>query len=616
MKSTFEERYNYWHKVSLNIDYSDRTDLPLDYNYDYVALKSGPDIEKIKEEAIAEIMEMYGVSDRDVELHIRQEAKKGLFIKKDASVFAELKFEKKKELICKFEKAALEKAKEKEAEFSKEKDLLNEEISKEMISKLKDIVEYFPELLFANMRSLHFDVLNYCADQGKNISDLNVISEDLLYAWYLFSSSDINEVFTRSIDILLTELLLKYEGKKVLERKNLEHEGMGFHLNYSAWVEGMAIDLNDYVAQRVLPLSCGVFNNIDDRERGLLENNRSFAQSIDYSDDSLVKNREFIIGKYLENLYIVPLMWNDMQKAHVLIECEELFNIVYNNENGSLVVGKMTTVYDIYKRYYSNLWPDVLSEPQFRNVANMALLIKDKENYLQKYYELLKNEGVDVKQILTKGMTEKKDNMSFLYYFIDNVLENGEIDCIIGHDEYERFFSILMYCICDSLLEYYDDVEIWLSEMIQALAATESVEVYRNRYVLLHPNTTKKNAVDEIRTKLNEAVTGEDFEIVLKLLYEQLGYDVSMTKTTGDQGADLIMEKNGTKVVVQAKYYSSPVGNSAVQEVVGALKYYGAQKAIVVTNNTYTNAAIELAKYNNVQLVDGHGLETLIDSIV
>ncbi len=95
-------------------------------------------------------------------------------------------------------------------------------------------------------------------------------------------------------------------------------------------------------------------------------------------------------------------------------------------------------------------------------------------------------------------------------------------------------------------------------------------------------------------------MTGEDFEIVLKLLYEQLGYDVSMTKTTGDQGADLIMEKNGTKVVVQAKYYSSPVRNSAVQEVVGALKYYGAQKAIVVTNNTYTNVAIELAKYNNV----------------
>ncbi len=75
---------------------------------------------------------------------------------------------------------------------------------------------------------------------------------------------------------------------------------------------------------------------------------------------------------------------------------------------------------------------------------------------------------------------------------IDNVLENGEIDCIIGHDEYEKFFSILMYCICDSLLEYYDDLEIWISEMIQALAATESVEVYRNRYVLLHPNTTKK----------------------------------------------------------------------------------------------------------------------------
>ena len=610
MGTTFNERYDYWEKMHQDIKIEENP--KCDINFDEIVTKNDVETEKAKEDAIAEISNMYGVEKSDVDFQIMQEAKKGLFRKK-AIVSATLKQEKKNELFEAAKRKALEEANAKNAQINEEKEIFQKELSSEFISKLKDIVQYFPELLFSNMRSLHFNVLNYCADQGKYISDLNCILDDVLHVWYLCSSSDIDENFSQCVDVMLTDLLLKYESDKVLKCKDNEYEGMGRYLNYKCWVAGLVSNKADYVANRVLPLSCGVSNDLDEREESLLSNARNF---VEFDSNSLVENRELIIGKYLENLYIIPMVWNDLQKAKTLLECEELLNIINNNSDGALVVGEMAEVYNIYKSYYSNIWTDLLTEPQFRNIANMALLIKDREDNLRKYDNLIISQGTNASDILRNAMKEKDEGMSFFYYFLEYVMEQGKIDNIIGHEEYERFFNVLMYCLCDHLYEYYDDIELWIRELIQALAAMEKVDVYRNKYVLLHPNMEKKNAAAEIRTQLNSAVTGEDFEVVLKLIYEQLGYEVSLTKTTGDQGADLVMQKNGTKVVVQAKYYSSPVGNSAVQEVVGALNYYGAQKAIVVTNNSFTNAAVDLARVNNVQLVDGRGLETLIDSIV
>ena len=46
------------------------------------------------------------------------------------------------------------------------------------------------------------------------------------------------------------------------------------------------------------------------------------------------------------------------------------------------------------------------------------------------------------------------------------------------------------------------------------------------------------------------------------------GWDAQLTPTTGDQGVDVIAEKHGSRVVLQCKLYSVPVGNFAIQEIV------------------------------------------------
>ena len=97
---------------------------------------------------------------------------------------------------------------------------------------------------------------------------------------------------------------------------------------------------------------------------------------------------------------------------------------------------------------------------------------------------------------------------------------------------------------------------------------------------------------------------GESFEGYLEFLFRKLGYKVYRTQLSGDYGADLVIEKAREKIVVQAKRYSANVGLAAVQEVVGAKKYYKCKSAIVVTNSYYTKSAKELAKANKVKLYD------------
>lgn len=58
------------------------------------------------------------------------------------------------------------------------------------------------------------------------------------------------------------------------------------------------------------------------------------------------------------------------------------------------------------------------------------------------------------------------------------------------------------------------------------------------------------------------------FEKPIAILFRKMGYEARATKLSGDQGVDVIAEKLNRVIAIQAKLYSNPVGNSAIQEVV------------------------------------------------
>ncbi|HEY1528450.1 MAG TPA: restriction endonuclease [Candidatus Angelobacter sp.] len=106
------------------------------------------------------------------------------------------------------------------------------------------------------------------------------------------------------------------------------------------------------------------------------------------------------------------------------------------------------------------------------------------------------------------------------------------------------------------------------------------------------------------------AQSGTEFETHLAGVLKQEGFeDICGTPKTGDQGADLIVKKNGRKIAIQAKRYKGSVGNQAVQEIVAAVKFYGADEGWVITSGTFTPSAKALAQRNGVRLIDGVALK-------
>lgn len=101
-----------------------------------------------------------------------------------------------------------------------------------------------------------------------------------------------------------------------------------------------------------------------------------------------------------------------------------------------------------------------------------------------------------------------------------------------------------------------------------------------------------------------DVMDGRAFEQRLGVLFRSLGYTVEQTRERGDYGADLVVEKDGVRTVVQAKRWTKTVGVKAVQEAHASAAMYRCARSMVVTNRYYSRSAKELARANDVRLWD------------
>jgi HJR/Mrr/RecB family endonuclease len=101
---------------------------------------------------------------------------------------------------------------------------------------------------------------------------------------------------------------------------------------------------------------------------------------------------------------------------------------------------------------------------------------------------------------------------------------------------------------------------------------------------------------------------------ILEDLFRFWGFWVETTKTSGDQGVDLIIIKGGRRGAIQAKGYpGSTVGNKAVQEAHTGKTHYACDYAVVITNSTFTRNARELAGSVDCILIEGAQIPELIE---
>lgn len=236
----------------------------------------------------------------------------------------------------------------------------------------------------------------------------------------------------------------------------------------------------------------------------------------------------------------------------------------------------------------------------FNAIKNNGMIDKYKNDFKLIYYILLSERNRNIK-LETLNNYESK-------YDLKNTTNDECIEKLyrisVGENVIKEIISLRTYIANDDLI--YEDCFAG-DKVDQVILKIKEKELL---------NKLSKNFVEPIISMSEiDLMSGSEFENFVAKLFRKMGYSTRVTKTSGDQGIDVVATKGDDIVAIQAKCYSDVVGNHAIMEAVAGMKYYNANICMVITNRTFTKSAIELANANNVKLWDRKTLKEKIDEV-
>lgn len=359
---------------------------------------------------------------------------------------------------------------------------------------------------------------------------------------------------------------------------------------YENTIRIMLMDLNWYVLEK--------FYNILNEE--VPKGHKSIKQ---YKTEDIFAMRAEQYFSYIlnsvTNSYCIAFMYFIEKKVDTIDKNGEFYKIIVNMSSKisdfDLILKKLKAIYnEFYSSELGNLGDSILFEYAIRVILDRintnSIENDDTSNVLES--EVYSIESMEYKLDKCINNVSNNANLKIEYY----------ISSTIKKDLNTEDFNVYIDSI--GLIKKYVDKYYYNISHNKLLSDKE-------RY--LKGNFDKEKDEINERFNLNNIKTGEQFEVYLSNLFKKFGYKVSHCGKTGDQGADLVLKIADFMYVVQAKYYTSKLSNTPVQEVTGALRYYNANQGVVVTNSSFTQGAIKLAKTNNIILIDGKRLKKIID---
>lgn len=341
--------------------------------------------------------------------------------------------------------------------------------------------------------------------------------------------------------------------------------------------------------------------------------------------DYLIKKRNAIVNLVLEKAYqtsinIINLLKGDKNYLDIISNFfDTLPDNIFGTTSGYLKY-RSETLDEFYRNYFHN--KEAIDELTYKEFDISTIdfdELKQKTEYLCEFvaekweipnwcvhslvFAFLRREKI----IRCKNEINETCNIRYS--------GNNKNDYILNSFESEIFFLddygeriTLAWSLADDNnfdIPFYDSFFENL-DLIDTIAE-EYINSKKKSAFLTSLTKSKENISAEQKSITIEDVdlmTGAEFEELIALIFKNIGFAVSLTKGSGDQGIDVIAEKENLRIGIQAKCYGGSVGNAAVQEVVAGIGYYNLNKAIVVTNNEFTPAAVALAQANNVVLWD------------
>lgn len=153
------------------------------------------------------------------------------------------------------------------------------------------------------------------------------------------------------------------------------------------------------------------------------------------------------------------------------------------------------------------------------------------------------------------------------------------------------------------LADMEQDKWIWIIGILAVLVLAVAAGV------VLCRRFRKRYADDEL-----DEMEGLDFEYYCAELLRNRGFiEVEVTKSSGDYGIDILAEKEGVTYAIQCKRYNGPVGVKAVQEAYAGRDFYDRMVGCVLTNQYFTQPAVDAAQKLKILLWDRDYLEEMIE---
>ena len=375
-----------------------------------------------------------------------------------------------------------------------------------------------------------------------------------------------------------------------IERHTNYSKNKAGYQNYIRILKEMSANINNYSLRKI---NVGYFNKRNPSDTFIEVDNVLIDRPINFIADSLLT--------YATITHIIFLE----KKINALTNDDEFYKII---DDMIKEVDDMEIVYEntlpIYKEFYESKLGFV-NEYMFR-VATMII-----------------NDKVRISNDIEKEVINYQDNN---YSNIDNI---SSIDNIIKFwleslaKDNVKVNNIDLYTIAkindvivqtnnELLLECLTNLKDWIKYYDSKVEYLRK-ESDKNRY--LSGDFSKEKQAKAFKYSLINVETGEEFELYLQNLFRELNYKVKHCGKSGDQGGDLIVKKGNITYVIQSKYYTHKLDNTPIQEVVGAIRFYNANRGVVITNSTFTKKAIELANTNRIILINGDDLEKLTECI-
>ncbi len=504
--------------------------------------------------------------------------------------------------------------------------LIEEEQKEEEKKEIKknSKLEYIKRYLLTSYDNLDkiLTIMQFPMHYSENFKEYNITMPDILFDYIEIIIDEIKEEFKLSD---LEEITIERRVAKILEKTNylfknkfssdffiskqietdrLYFERTGNNTN-SINEEDYYISFSttDNLRENTnirINTNIELANIITDNYNKVVDKCRKSDIELDVNYKREIENEleYWIRGIYYQlalNILYLVVYSREVEK---FLNHSEISQIIYTLErevhNDDYLVEK---VYELYTNLYKK---EFLIEFGLQDIVNILIYNRQRKGIIRKVEKnnLIEENiedyvfDIDIQPLMQLDSEDEIRNKIY-----EEIKSN-----IINLQEYITLKKLLN--IVDSIIDNIDKTQSQINR--------EKAKIERER--ILNGNFEKEKKINDNELDYSNISTGYDFETYIANLYKILGYKIiNLTSKSGDQGADVIIEKNNIKYAIQVKYYSTPVGNKAVQEVVAAKNFYKTNKAMVVTNSTYTQQAKLLAKANDVILVDGGNLQQLID---